>query len=203
MGPAPHFGPVRTDQSRGAGARSISGAGPMAGASTDRDPLCTDRDRKDSMRGTIVCGFSDSNDGRAALEAAAVLSERLRLRLVLAHVADGIGAPGGDVDGNESVTMKANREGSARLFQQLAADHGLSDRTERRSAFGDPAVLLGQIAAEEAADLIVVGARMRGRWRRRLESRLAEQLETETPVPVLIAAPRTGRRSLATNGGER
>jgi nucleotide-binding universal stress UspA family protein len=163
-----------------------------------------DRDREDSMRGTIVCGFSDSDDGRAALEAAAELSERLRLRLVLAHVADGIGAPDGDdADGAESVTMKGNRESAARLVRQLVADHGLSDRTEHRSAFGDPAALLGQIAAEEAADLIVVGARTRGRLRGGFESKLAEQLESATPVTVLIAAPRNGRGTLAANRGER
>jgi nucleotide-binding universal stress UspA family protein len=51
-------------------------------------------------------------------------------------------------------------------------------------------VLLGQIAAEEAADVIVVGAPVRG-WRKRLESRLADELGAETPVPVVIAPPRT------------
>jgi nucleotide-binding universal stress UspA family protein len=58
---------------------------------------------------------------------------------------------------------------------------------------------LGQIAAEEAADLIVVGARRRGRLRRGLGSRLARELETETPVPVLIAPPRsrTARKLVA------
>ena len=55
--------------------------------------------------------------------------------------------------------------------------------------------MLGQIAAEEAADVIVVGARARG-WRRRLDSSLAAELETETPVPVVIAPPRG-------NGGRR
>lgn len=147
------------------------------------------------MRGTIVCGVSDSEQGRDALNVAAELSERLGLRLVLAHVADGIAAPdteGGH--GGESMAMKGSREGAARLVVRLAAECGLSERAERRSAVGDPAALLGQIAAEEAADLIVVGARTRGWPRRRLESQLAEQLETATQVPVLIARPRQGQR---------
>jgi nucleotide-binding universal stress UspA family protein len=156
------------------------------------------------MRGTIICGVSDSDQGRGALEVAAELSERLSLRLVLAHVADGIAPLDADAaDGAESVTMKGDREGAARLVVRLADEYGLSDRAEQRSAVGDPAALLGQIAAEEAADLIVVGARVRGRLRRGLESRLAEQLETETPVPVLIAPPSRGRRSLARNRGRR
>jgi nucleotide-binding universal stress UspA family protein len=73
----------------------------------------------------------------------------------------------------------------------LAAEHSVARSAEQRSAVGDPAALLGQIAAEEAADVIVVGSRERGRLRRRLESRFARQLATETPVPVVIAPPRT------------
>ena len=86
--------------------------------------------------------------------------------------------------------MRANREGAARVLARLAAEYGIADSAEHRSGTGDAATLLGQIAAEEAADLIVVGARKRGRLRRGLESRLAEQLGSETPVPVLIAPPR-------------
>jgi nucleotide-binding universal stress UspA family protein len=148
---------------------------------------------EESMRGTLVCAVNDSDEGRGALELAVDLSERLGLRLVLAHVADGIRPIDSDGDGAESVTMKGNREGAARLLARLAAEYGVADRAERRSGVGDAAALIGQIAAEEAADLIVVGARIRGRLRRGLESRLAEQLESETRVPVLIALPRPRR----------
>ena len=43
------------------------------------------------MQGTIVCGVTDTNDGRQALAAAVELTERLGLRLVLAHVAMSFG----------------------------------------------------------------------------------------------------------------
>jgi nucleotide-binding universal stress UspA family protein len=142
------------------------------------------------MRGTIVCGFTDGDEGRGALAVAAELSERLGLRLVLAHVAEGIALLDMDGEGIESVTTRADREGAASLVARLAAEHGVAGNAEQRSAVGDPAALLGQIAAEEAADLIVVGSRARGRLRRGLESRLARQLETATPVPVVIAPPR-------------
>ena len=145
------------------------------------------------MRGTIVCGVTDSEAGRGALSAAAEaeLSERLALRLVLVHVADGIGPL--DVNGevSERVSTRANGKGAAQLVARLAAGHGVAGSAEKRSAVGDAAALLGQIAAEEAADLIVVGSRARGRLRRGLESGLVRQLETTTPVPVLIAPPRT------------
>jgi nucleotide-binding universal stress UspA family protein len=141
------------------------------------------------MRGTIVCGVDDTSEGRSALELAAELSDRLALRLVVAHVADGIG------------TMKGDREGAARLVARMTAKHGLRG-AEQRSAVGDPATLLGQIADEEAADLIIVGSQDRGWLRRGLESKLARRLETATPVPVVIAPPRTAREtSFAVNGG--
>jgi nucleotide-binding universal stress UspA family protein len=146
------------------------------------------------MRGTIVCGVTETEEGRQALATAAELTERLGLRLVLAHVAEGIGQFDGHVEGSESVTMQGDREGAARLLARLAGEYGVADRAEHRVAVGDAASLFGQIAAEEAADLIVVGARPRGRLRRGLERRLADRLKTETPVPVLIAPPRLRRR---------
>ena|SRR5688500_2409926 len=142
------------------------------------------------MRGTLVCAVNDNDDGRTALEMSVGLSERLGLRLVLAYVSDGIRPVAADADGAESVTMKASREGSARLLGRLAAEYGVAESAERRSGTGDAAAVIGQIAAEEAADLIVVGARARGRLRRGLDWRLAEQLGSETPVPVVIAPPR-------------
>jgi nucleotide-binding universal stress UspA family protein len=92
-----------------------------------------------------------------------------------------------------------------RLVGRLAVEHGVAGSAEQRSAVGDPAALLGQIAAEEAADVIVVGSRERGRVRRALESRLVRQLATETPVPVLIAPPqkRHGRKITAPTRGRR
>ena len=156
------------------------------------------------MRGTMICGVTDTHEGREVLNLGVELSERLGLRLVLVHVADGFGPIGSEADGQESVTMKASREGGARLVEKLAIEYGVAETAERRSAVGEPAVMLGQIAAEEAADLILVGARTCGRLLRGLESRLAEELEAETPVPVLIAPPRArARKSLATNGARR
>jgi nucleotide-binding universal stress UspA family protein len=141
------------------------------------------------MRGTLVCAVTDGEESTDALALGAELSERLGLRLVLAHAVDGIDGIGRD---DESVMMKANRQGAERRLARMADEHGVAGRAEKRVAVGEPATLLGQIAAEEAADVIVVGARARG-WRKRLESRLAGELETETPVPVLIAPPRTRR----------
>jgi nucleotide-binding universal stress UspA family protein len=155
----------------------------MAALRAARDPDADDQRRK--MPGTLVCAVTDREESADALALSAELSKRLGLRLVLAHTVDGIDAFAGG-DGNESLTMKQS-QGAERRLAKLADAHGVADRAEKRVAVGEPAALLGQIAAEEAADVIVVGARARG-WRKRLESRLADELENETPVPVLIAA---------------
>ena len=149
------------------------------------------------MRGTIVCGVTDSDEGHAALELGVELSERLGMRLVLAHVAEGLAPLDGYGDDNESVTMKGNRRGGELLLARFAREHGVGDTAECRVAVGEPALLVGQIAAEEAADAIVVGSRAR-RWPvRGIQSKLAEGLKSETPVPILIAPPANGRRRKA------
>jgi nucleotide-binding universal stress UspA family protein len=125
------------------------------------------------MRGTIVCGVVDTEEGRGAVAVAVDLCERLGLRLVLAHVTHGAGGTG-TATGSD-------------LLARVAAEQGVAGTAERREAYGDAATRLGEIAAEEAADLILVGARARGRLRGRLESNVGMELEAETAIPVLIA----------------
>jgi nucleotide-binding universal stress UspA family protein len=137
------------------------------------------------MRGTIVCGVSDSEGGRNALRLAADLSERFGARLVLMHVAAGVGAVGGE----EGLTAAYGRQGAERLLAGLVAEFGL-DASQRRWAVGDRVGLLATMAAEEAADLIVVGSRPGRLIRRGLRSSLATKLGTQTPIPVLVAPPR-------------
>jgi nucleotide-binding universal stress UspA family protein len=147
------------------------------------------------MRGTMVCGVSDSSEGRAAVELGVDLSKRLGLRLVLAHVVQGFYPHDVNQDGPESVARKGDRIQAERLIARLAEEYGVAATAECRSAVGDRATLLGQIAADEAADVIVVGSRARG-WRGRgLESRLAEELKEATHVPVLIAPPSARARA--------
>jgi nucleotide-binding universal stress UspA family protein len=140
------------------------------------------------MPGTLVCAVTEDEETADALALGAELSERLGLRLILAHAVDGVGGRGAGAQ-DESVTTRANRQGAEGRLARLAAELGVADRAEKRVLVGDSAALLGRIAAEEAADVIVVGAPARG-WLKRLDSRLAADLETETPVPVLIAPPR-------------
>jgi hypothetical protein len=63
-------------------------------------------DRASATKGTILCGLDDSQSARDALQLAAALSERLHVRLVVAHVAS-----------------RKSGEGAERLAQ-IAAEEG-------------------------------------------------------------------------------
>ena len=145
------------------------------------------------MSGTIVCVITNAYEGRTALELASELRARLNARLVLAHVAEGAGA----INGAESVSAKNGRLGAEKALARLGAEFDI-EASDRRWAVGDRAWLTAAIAAEEAADMIVVDSRPRGILRRGLHSPLARELRTETDIPVLIAPPAPSVRVNAT-----
>ena len=140
--------------------------------------------------GTIVCGVTDSPEGRAAAQLAGAVSARLGLRLVLAHVVDGL--PSVALD---SVTGQQLLSGAERTLKEIGQEVQPYNGTESRIAVGDRAERLAQFAAEEGADLLVIGSRPRGFRGRHLRSTLARELEAATPVPVLIAPPQTRKRT--------
>jgi nucleotide-binding universal stress UspA family protein len=149
--------------------------------------------------GTIVCAVVDSDEGRDAAELASALGARLDLRVVLVSVLDG--PPGAE----ESVGGRQRRQSAQLALAELARDFG--DGTETRLLLGPRAEGIAQVAAEEGADLIVLGSRSSVLGRGRLLCALASELEAATPVPVLVAPPGTRRRSdqrlaLATAGSE-
>src|SRR3954452_2972726 len=84
------------------------------------------------MSGTILCGVDDSQSARDALQLAAALSERLRVRLVVAHVA----------------SRKSAQE-AERSVSRWVAEAASSAQADVRVAVGDRAARLAQIAAEE------------------------------------------------------
>jgi nucleotide-binding universal stress UspA family protein len=140
------------------------------------------------MGGTLVCGVTDTPDGRSAAELARALGARLGLRLVLVHVVDGV--PSGT---QESLTARQKQTGAEQLLSEIAREVG--DGTEKRVMVGPRADVLAQVAAEEGADLIVIGSRATGVGRRKLHCTLARELEAATPIPVVVAPPTTRRRS--------
>ena len=140
------------------------------------------------MGGTIICGVSETPDGREAAELARALGARLGLRLVLVHVIDGVPAGADD-----SLSARQRQSGAEKMLTEIAREIG--NGTEKRVLLGDRAEALARVAAEEGADLVVVGSRSAGLGSRKLRSNLARELEAATPVPVAVAPPATRRRS--------
>lgn len=137
------------------------------------------------MRGTIVCGLVAGAEGRAAAQLAAAIASRLELRLVLVHVL-GSSGPLADVGGDG-----ARREAE----EMLAATARELGGAETRLVVGNRVDTLAKVAADEGADVIVLGSRARGARGRQLRCALARGLEAAQTVPVLVAPPSTRTRS--------
>lgn len=127
--------------------------------------------------GTILCGVDGSRGARDALQVAQALSERLDLRLVVVHVAN----------------RKAHAPAADDVLGEVTSRAQLHGPLEQRITSGDRATRLAEIAAEEGADLIILGSPDAHRLRKR--GTLARELESATSCPVLVAPPQTRRRS--------
>jgi nucleotide-binding universal stress UspA family protein len=141
-----------------------------------------------TLSGTIVADVTDNGAGQNAAEFAGALGARLDLRLVLVYVLSGV--PAG---AEESLSARQAQKGARQTLDEVAREIGHD--AEMRLVVGDHAEAVARVAAEEGADLVVVGGRPAGLGRRNLRWTLARQLEAATPVPVLVAPPSTRRRS--------
>jgi nucleotide-binding universal stress UspA family protein len=91
------------------------------------------------------------------------------------------------------LTARQRRTGGEHILNAVARE--IETRPEKRVVLGDRVERLAQVAAEEGADLIVLGSRSTGIGGRNLRCTLASELETATPVPVVVAPPSTRKRS--------
>jgi nucleotide-binding universal stress UspA family protein len=132
------------------------------------------------MNGTIVCAVNDSESAHAAARVAVDLGERFGARVVLVSVAQGLVRPGG----SNALTAGQTRADARRLLER-AVGNDPAGRVEHRVEVGEPADALAEIAAEEAAALIVVGARP-GVLRKTVRSSFARELASLAPCPVMV-----------------
>lgn len=155
------------------------------------------------MNGTLLCGVDGSEGGRRALDLAVELSDQVGLRLVVASIAE-VAVRFGTTSVAMEEAIDRERAAAERRLEALLRAHDIQDLVERRIAVGNPACRLAELAAEEAAALIVIGASRTGRARRRIRSSVADLLGVETSIPVLVAVPRIRARrrrvAVATRG---
>ena len=121
--------------------------------------------------GTILCGVDLEDPSESAVHLARALQARLGMRLILLHVLDGS-------DAGARAELAAQAE-------DFDAD------VDVRVETGPPTEAIARVAGEEGADLIVIGSR-NGR-RHTIRCGLARELQTATPVPVLVVPPSTRR----------
>jgi len=145
------------------------------------------------MKRAIVCGIDGSPDSQAALIYAVELAERLRARLVLAHVVEHVHSPYAAVGPVAAGAMPrpplgAEQEEGERVLLEMAETVGVA-RAEHRVASGFPAERLADLADDEEAELIVVGSRGRGAIRAALLGSVSTSLIGIARCPVLVVPP--------------
>jgi nucleotide-binding universal stress UspA family protein len=130
--------------------------------------------------GTLVCAVDDSPEAEEALRMAVRLSRDAGFRLVVVHVEDTTGA-GSDF-------RRRAYEHGRELLDRLLAAQGLDGGIDRRVEVGAPVRELARVAAEEAASLLLVGARRRHWWRSGT-SKLTADLSATVGCPVVVVPP--------------
>jgi nucleotide-binding universal stress UspA family protein len=151
--------------------------------------------KRTGRRTSLVCGVDGSPDSQAALHVAAGLAERLRLRLVVAHVAEPAhtaytaASPFAAIAGRHALMeeVESRREVAEKLLDQVVAAAGVD--AGRRTAVGVPAERLAEIADDMDAELIVVGSRGRGAFRAAFLGSVSTALVGVARCPVLIVPP--------------
>lgn len=130
----------------------------------------------DPVRNLIVVGTDGSEHAAAAVEAAAALAAAWQATVDVVGVHRFL-AP-------EQSRVAASVQAAARELR--VRDLSVHEHLRR----GDPALVLADIAAEENARLLVVGAGEHGKLARRLIGSVADVLAERSPCNVLIVRPR-------------
>jgi nucleotide-binding universal stress UspA family protein len=135
------------------------------------------------LRGTIICEVNDAEEGRAALRVGSWLAHRFGSRIVLVTIAETeITAAA------EGLSATRRRSDAPLLLRRLAAEHDLAGRCDERTEVGTRAEVLAAVAAEEAAELIILGARP-GLRKGTLRNDHARELAATATCPVVVAPP--------------
>lgn len=145
------------------------------------------------MTSSIVCGIDASAHARAALEVAAALAERLKLRLVLVHAVpaptpDLLLAPPARVPANVKEIDLIGHDAGAALVAQAAEAHHVPGG-ERRLEDGHPAERLCALAHHEQAEFVVVGSRGTGALRAAILGSVSVAVARDAPCPVVVVPP--------------
>lgn len=142
------------------------------------------------MATSIVCGVDQGDEARKALALARQLSERLGLQLVLAHVTSAPTTAPAPMGGYAVAPYDANAsEQTLRAASRFLEDVAVAERLDNvrvRAEIGSAIDWLPRIAAEEQAELLVVGSRGRGPFRAAVLGSVSSALATRASCPVAV-----------------
>lgn len=148
-------------------------------------PLAVRAGAPDPPRSTIVCGLGESGTANQAARLAAGLAHELGVELVYAHAYAPFSISG------SSVPAGVDRFGAANGVEQhtgipLPQCLVPGPATRVITGHGPAAQIINQVAAEQHAGLIVVGAGRHGRARRVLFGSVPMELAASAARPVLV-----------------
>jgi nucleotide-binding universal stress UspA family protein len=148
------------------------------------------------MSRLLICGVDDSGGSREAVRVAAGLAATLEAELLVVHVGSVPVVPGTSrVPGGPAELTALAREDAERLLERVARESGVLD-ARRRVALGAAVDVLSGIAADEQADLLVVGSRGQGHLRAALLGSVSAGLCRSAPCPVVVVPPSVAQREL-------
>ena len=149
----------------------------------------------------IVCAADLTDDSVHTISFALSVAEENEARVILLHVLDGrldTGAPRGQGPAPDRGSLRRDLEAFALERLRRAVPDEARDwcAVEERVAAGKPHGEIVRVAAEEGADLIVMGAHARGALDRLFFGSTASQVVREAGCPVLIVRPTEPRPPL-------
>jgi nucleotide-binding universal stress UspA family protein len=147
------------------------------------------------MSRSIVCGVDASVGARDAVRVAAWLADRIRVRLIIANVAQLPAAVGYDGLGPEG--RQGPDEVGFRLLERLALEEHIPEAA-RRFLTGVPAEQLAELADQESAEMIVVGSRARGAFKAAFLGSVSHDVIGRANCPVLVVPPGLARPGSST-----
>ncbi len=143
-------------------------------------------ERVEGGTGPVISCIDGSDESRSAARIAALLQDRLSLRLILLSVASKVTQPGVSAAprGQERLAEE-ERRAAEELLRDVAADIGATD-AELRVEYGAAADRVLEVCEAEGAAFVVIGSRGRGRMKAAVLGSVSHDVAARAPCPVIV-----------------
>jgi len=142
------------------------------------------------MSGTIIVGIDGSEGSQRALEYAITAAQQTGEKLVIVSViphSPHTFMSVRELEGNESWRKQQTAHAENEVLAPARARADAAEiSSETRTAFGNPAEVLGKLAGEAQASRVVVGRRGLSQLKAMVFGSVAGSLAQTSPVPVVV-----------------